>query len=134
MSNSFYRIYEEEGVIECYLTNQKNMAIDYVKEKLPEISLTNKEKEKMTMNDVFFGRAILSQEDREAGLWDVAIGKRLALLRAKEKRNKSFFNKVNFFLNGLYIKINDFCDATDKVGKMFVSVENYHKDKLKEVL
>ena len=87
MSNSFYRIYEEEGVIECYLTNQKNMAIDYVKEKLPEISLTNKEKEKMTMNDVFFGRAILSQEDREAGLWDVAIGKRLALLRAKEKRN-----------------------------------------------
>lgn len=134
MSNSFYRIYEEEGVIECYLTNQKNMAIDYVKEKLPEISLTNKEKEKMTMNDVFFGRAILSQEDREAGLWNVAIGKRLALLRAKEKRNKSFFNKVNFFLNGLYIKINDFCDTTDKIGKSFVAVENYHKDKLKEVL
>lgn len=110
------------------------MAIDYVKEKLPEISLTEKEKEKMTMNDVFFGRAILSQEDREAGCWNVAVGKRLALLRAKEKRNKSFFNKVNFFLNGLYIKINDFCDATDKIGKSFVAVENYHKDKLKEVL
>ena len=34
----------------------------------------------------------------------------------------------------LSFKINDFCDATDKVGKSFVSVENYHKDKLKEVL
>ena len=79
-----YVINENEGVITCVLENCKNIPIKRIK-KYMGTKFSVKEKDRYRIKDTYSGVARCSAEDT----FDIEVGKKIALTKAKEKRARA---------------------------------------------
>ena len=79
---------------------------------------------RLVMPNRFYGIATCSPEDE----WNEETGKLIAYSRAKDKLNKSFFKRANFFINTVDKHVNDAVDILNNLGsKLENSTERRHQ-------
>lgn len=80
--------------------------------------------DRLIMPNRFCGVATCSDTDE----WNEETGKLIAYSRAKDKLNKSFFKRANFFVNTVDRHINDAVDTLNNLGdKLENSTQRRHK-------
>ena len=81
-------------------------------------------RDRLVMPNRFCGVATCSETDE----WDEETGKLIAYSRAKDKLNKSFFKRANFFVNTVDRHINDAVETLNNLGdKLENSTLRRHK-------
>lgn len=78
------------------------------------------------MKNNFIGVSKCHENDK----WDENYGEMLAYHKAREKRDKSFFNAANRFANSIAEKINDSFNRIDTYGEKLYSNSKYRRNKI----
>lgn len=102
MEDCNFYVDEENRTIACVLEGTKDMFHEYCSEKLyisPWCFFSNSTVTRFTtsldMPNRFVGIARCAPED----VWNVALGKKIAYMRLREKVYRSFFNKARHYIN-----------------------------------
>ena len=78
----------------------------------------------LVMPNRFCGIATCNENDE----WNEETGRLIAYSRAKDKLNKSFFKRANYFVNTVDKHLNDAVDVLNRLGdRLEISTERRHQ-------
>lgn len=130
-----YIINEEKRTVVCLIENTAHMFTNFADNNF-EIpwdcvnfiwgknnSKSKHMADKLRMPKRFWGIATCAEDDE----WDVEKGKFLAFSRAKDKLNKSFFKRANFYINTFDKSIDRAVEILNNLGdKLTTNTERRH--------
>ena len=90
-----YLVFEKSGIIVCKIWNCMNIAVNKIR-KHKSLQITERFS-RYLINNVYVGMAKCSPEDE----FDLEYGKRLALNRAKDKRNRAVSRAIGRYVNDM---------------------------------
>lgn len=97
-----YLVNENEGVVTCILGNCSNIPVIRIKKYMGN-QFSVKNKQRYRINDTYSGVARCASEDT----FDVEVGKKIALTKAKQKRAKAINKALNVFTKDIgIVKVN----------------------------
>ena len=89
---------------------------------------SDKEYDQLLMPNSFVGVARLGESD----IWDEELGKQIAYQRAKQKRDQSFFKRVNLAVHWYERELDKLCEIFDAYGKRLSDNTEYRESKIAE--
>lgn len=125
---------KEKGIVVARINDCKRDFISFLFDSCDQNALayhppfSDKEYDQLLMPNSFVGVAQLGEND----IWDEELGKQIAYQRAKQKRDASFFKRVNMAVRLYERELDKLCNLFDAYGKRLSNNNEYREKKIAE--
>lgn len=125
---------KEKGIVVARINDCKRDFISFLFDSCDQSALayhapfSDKEYDQLLMPNSFVGVARLGENDA----WDEELGKQIAYQRAKQKRDESFFKRVNMVVRLYERELDKLCNLFDAYGKRLSDNNEYRERKIME--
>lgn len=125
---------KEKGIVVARINGCKKDFISFLFDSCDQNALayhapfSDKEYEQLLMPNSFVGVARLGEND----VWDEELGKQIAYQRAKQKRDVSFFKRVNMAVRLYERELDKLCKLFDGYGTRLSNNAFYREKKIAE--